>query len=173
MAVNYLVHGSKISDTAAAILKEAGVSASRLDRRFDKRVAQRLTPFIWGPKDYRLKKIRDRTGISVEMISRERRTILLWVRRFEPYVDYQELSQNNCCLEIHASIPESVSLNATCKKLNDVINGLGDKGMEIFGDLTITGIRSEGPRLIFNVKQNWNPVRPLKGDRAPNRPGSD
>ena len=160
MPVNYRVHGSKISETTATILKAAGVSASRLDRRFDKRVAQRFTPFIWGPKDYRLNKIRERTGISIEMISRERRTILLWARRFQPYVAYHEISQNNCYLEIFASIPETISVNAPGKKISDLVNGLEDKGMGVFGGLTITGIRNEGARSIINVKQSWKSVRP-------------
>ena len=117
LPVNYRIHGSRISETTKSLLDAAGINASRLDRSFDLRVAQGAHPFIWGPKEYRLSKIRNRTGVPVEMITRDHRNILLKVQWFDPYVVYEEISMKKCHLEIPGEMPESFAVNSKGKKL--------------------------------------------------------
>lgn len=154
LPVNYRIHGSRISATTKSLLDATDINASRLDRRFDLRVAQGACPFIWGLKDDRLKKIRHRTGVPVEMISRDHRNILMKVQWFDPYVIYEEISTKKCHLEIPGEIPESFAVNAKGRKIYEFVEGLG-----LFGELTIANIINEGSRIIFNVKQTWQTVR--------------
>ena len=154
MAVNYRVHGSKISSTSVRLFEAAGVNASRLDRHFDQRAAGRWILVIGGRRDYRVKKIRERTGIPVDIISRERRTILLRVEWREPYIIYEELSQKKCYLEFPGIIPETISSNSIGKNVGDLVEGLG-----ILGDLEIASIQNDGWRTTMYVKQSWQTVR--------------
>jgi hypothetical protein len=107
-----------------------------------------------GQRNYRVKKILDRTGIPVEMISRERRTILIRVVWRNPYVVYEEESQKNCYVEMPGSIPTSVRSIAIGRKVGDFVEGLG-----ILGELKIASIRDEGQRSAFVIEQSWQTVR--------------
>lgn len=154
VAVDYRRHGSKISATALALFQAAGVNASRLDREFDRRVNTQWPLVLWGHRHYRAKKIRDRTGIPIEMISRERRTILIRVVWPNPYVVYEEESQKKCYIEIPEAIPASVRSIAIGRRVGDIVEGLG-----MLGELKIASIRDEGWRPAFMIEQSWQTVR--------------
>lgn len=154
MGVDYRMHGSKISSTSVRLFEAAGVNASRLDRYFDKRVAEGWPLVIGSRKGYRIRKLREQTGIPVDIISRQRRTILLRVAWPDPYIVYEELSQKKCYLDIPGAIPETIAANSVGKKVSDLVEGLG-----MFGDLTISSLENDGGRVTIYIKQSWQRVR--------------
>lgn len=145
---------TKISATTAALLAEASISAVRLDRTFERWIAQRQRARM-NKRDHHIRKLRDRTGMPVHYMCRQNLTILLeaqWVFQKRIYC-YREESQKNCYLEIPVSVPESVIQTVIGRKLGEIAQGYG-----YLENAIIERIDEDFSHSRVYFKQSWIPV---------------
>ena len=142
-----------ISATAAALCAEAGVNVSRLDRKFDRKLAKNHYSVL-GPKDYFCRKIRERTNVPIWAIYRNHLTIQFRIEwRSTNCVDYYEHTRKQCEISFPQDIPATILAQSIGRPVSDLIAGMGP-----IGSLQIVDAKTQ-PWTLLTVKQEWLPVR--------------